>query len=87
MMTVSRGDDLPNKARELAHHFSTQGTPIMIGDTLHLSPNPCAHGAGEVFREARGGSLKGLVRGVSAWVRRGGAGVHVAGSGLERGDG
>jgi hypothetical protein len=34
-MTVSRGDDLPNKARELAHHFSTQGTPIMIGTPVH----------------------------------------------------
>jgi hypothetical protein len=38
VMTVSRGDELPNKARELAHHFSTQGTPIMIGEALHLAP-------------------------------------------------
>ncbi|RWS18109.1 ufm1-specific protease 2-like protein [Leptotrombidium deliense] len=30
-MFVSTGKDLPSKARELAHHFDTHGTPIMIG--------------------------------------------------------
>ena len=30
-MTVSRGSDIPSRARELAAHFRTQGTPVMIG--------------------------------------------------------
>ncbi|GAQ78689.1 hypothetical protein KFL_000170350 [Klebsormidium nitens] len=31
VLNVSSGADLPSKARELAHHFDTQGTPVMIG--------------------------------------------------------
>ena len=31
IMFVSSGADLANKGRELAHHFTTNGTPIMIG--------------------------------------------------------
>lgn len=31
IMFVSSGAELAEKGRELAHHFSTQGTPIMIG--------------------------------------------------------
>ncbi|XP_023930998.1 ufm1-specific protease 2-like isoform X1 [Lingula anatina] len=31
IMFVSSGADLGNKGRELAHHFQTQGTPVMIG--------------------------------------------------------
>ncbi|KAK9836962.1 hypothetical protein WJX81_003013 [Elliptochloris bilobata] len=31
VITVASGDDMPAKARELAHHFDTQGTPVMIG--------------------------------------------------------
>ncbi|XP_023209667.1 ufm1-specific protease 2-like [Centruroides sculpturatus] len=30
-MFVSSGSELANKGRELSSHFSTQGTPIMIG--------------------------------------------------------
>uniref|UniRef100_A0A6A7FZS6 Probable Ufm1-specific protease 2 n=1 Tax=Hirondellea gigas TaxID=1518452 RepID=A0A6A7FZS6_9CRUS len=30
-LTVSSGSELGEKGRELVHHFSTQGTPIMIG--------------------------------------------------------
>ena len=30
-LSVSSGEDMPSKGRELAHHFKTQGTPIMIG--------------------------------------------------------
>jgi hypothetical protein len=30
-MTVSRGADIPSRARELAAHFAAQGTPVMIG--------------------------------------------------------
>ena len=30
-MFVSSGADLPSKGRELAQHFDSQGTPIMIG--------------------------------------------------------
>ena len=30
-MFVSSGAELANKGRELAMHFETQGTPIMIG--------------------------------------------------------
>jgi hypothetical protein len=28
---VRSGDELPEKCRELARHFETQGTPVMIG--------------------------------------------------------
>ena len=31
VITVAAGADIPSKAREFAHHFETQGTPIMIG--------------------------------------------------------
>ena len=31
-LSVSSGEDLENKGRELAHHFKTNGTPIMIGN-------------------------------------------------------
>ncbi|XP_071127363.1 ufm1-specific protease 2-like [Mytilus edulis] len=31
IMFVSAGADLSSKGRELAQHFTTQGTPIMIG--------------------------------------------------------
>lgn len=31
MVTVNQGADIPSKARELAQHFVTQGTPVMIG--------------------------------------------------------
>jgi hypothetical protein len=28
---IPRGADIPSHARELAQHFRTQGTPVMIG--------------------------------------------------------
>ncbi|BDA47543.1 probable Ufm1-specific protease 2 at C-terminar half [Coccomyxa sp. Obi] len=31
VITVSSGAEMASKAREIAHHFDTQGTPIMIG--------------------------------------------------------
>lgn len=31
VLTVSRGSDIPQHARELAAHFATSGTPVMIG--------------------------------------------------------
>ena len=31
ILHVSSGDEMSMKARELAHHFDTQGTPVMIG--------------------------------------------------------
>lgn len=31
ILFVSSGGDIPTKARELALHFQTQGTPVMIG--------------------------------------------------------
>ena len=31
MPTVQSGYDLPSKGRELAHHFDTVGTPVMMG--------------------------------------------------------
>ena len=30
-LSVSSGDEMTSKGRELVHHFKTQGTPIMIG--------------------------------------------------------
>ena len=33
-LSLSSGEDLENKGRELAHHFKTNGTPIMIGKHL-----------------------------------------------------
>ena len=30
-LSVSSGDEMSSKGRELSHHFKTQGTPIMIG--------------------------------------------------------
>lgn len=30
-LSVSSGEDMPSKARELVNHFQTQGTPVMIG--------------------------------------------------------
>lgn len=30
-MNVSSGRDLASKGRELANHFDTQGTPVMMG--------------------------------------------------------
>ena len=30
-LSLSSGEELENKGRELAHHFKTNGTPIMIG--------------------------------------------------------
>lgn len=38
VMTVSSGADMSSKARELAHHFDTQGTPVMV------SFSSCGHG-------------------------------------------
>jgi hypothetical protein len=32
MLSVPRGSDLGEKARELQYHFETEGTPVMIGD-------------------------------------------------------
>ena len=34
ILNLSSGEDLENKGRELAHHFKTNGTPIMIGKNL-----------------------------------------------------
>lgn len=31
ILTVNRGSEIPGRARELAAHFATQGTPVMIG--------------------------------------------------------
>eukprot|EP00850_Spirogloea_muscicola_P002976 SM000011S19154 [mRNA] locus=s11:1166090:1170192:- [translate_table: standard] len=31
ILNIQSGADMPSKGRELAHHFDTQGTPIMIG--------------------------------------------------------
>lgn len=31
IISVSRGSELADKARELQHHFETEGTPVMIG--------------------------------------------------------
>lgn len=31
ILTVNRGGDIPSYARQLAAHFDTQGTPVMIG--------------------------------------------------------
>ncbi|KAF5843261.1 peptidase family C78-domain-containing protein [Dunaliella salina] len=31
ILTVNRGSDIPSHARELAAHFKSQGTPVMIG--------------------------------------------------------
>ena len=31
IITVNRGSEIPSYARELAVHFRTQGTPVMIG--------------------------------------------------------
>ncbi len=31
VLTFNSGAEIPTKAREIAHHFETQGTPIMIG--------------------------------------------------------
>lgn len=31
VMRVESGWDIPSRARELAAHFATQGTPVMIG--------------------------------------------------------
>ncbi|TRY73519.1 hypothetical protein TCAL_05479 [Tigriopus californicus] len=31
ILSVSSGEELASKGRDLAHHFTTQGTPIMIG--------------------------------------------------------
>jgi hypothetical protein len=30
-LSVSSGEEMPSKARELANHFATNGTPVMIG--------------------------------------------------------
>ena len=38
-LSVSSGDEMSSKGRELAHHFKTQGTPIMIGKTLNAYYN------------------------------------------------
>ena len=35
-LNVSSGEELENKGRELAHHFKTNGTPIMIGMNLEI---------------------------------------------------
>ena len=32
ILSVSSGEELASKGRELAHHFDTHGTPIMIGE-------------------------------------------------------
>jgi hypothetical protein len=34
MLSVSRGGDLGEKARELQYHFETEGSPVMIGENL-----------------------------------------------------
>lgn len=31
ILTVQSGADMPSKGRELARHFESQGTPVMIG--------------------------------------------------------
>eukprot|EP00798_Chlamydomonas_sp_ICE-L_P000604 gene604-2030_t len=31
IMTVNKGSEIPSRARELAAHFQSQGTPVMIG--------------------------------------------------------
>eukprot|EP00850_Spirogloea_muscicola_P002027 SM000007S20987 [mRNA] locus=s7:1290729:1296304:+ [translate_table: standard] len=31
ILNIQSGADMPSKGRELAHHFDTQGTPVMIG--------------------------------------------------------
>lgn len=31
IMSVSKGSELADKARELQYHFETEGTPVMIG--------------------------------------------------------
>ena len=31
ILSVSRGSELAEKAREIQHHFETEGSPIMIG--------------------------------------------------------
>ena len=33
-LSVSSGDEMPTKGRELAHHFKTHGTPVMIGQSV-----------------------------------------------------
>jgi hypothetical protein len=33
-LSVSTGDEMASKGRELAHHFQTNGTPVMIGIPL-----------------------------------------------------
>ena len=35
-LSVSSGEELENKGRELAHHFKTNGTPIMIGELFSV---------------------------------------------------
>lgn len=37
-LSLSSGEEMENKGRELAHHFKTNGTPIMIGNFQLLFP-------------------------------------------------
>lgn len=43
ILSVTSGDEMGQKARELIHHFRTQGTPVMIGKGLQTSirGTPC----------------------------------------------
>lgn len=38
VITVSSGAEMSSKAREIAQHFDSQGTPIMVSWTSPLSP-------------------------------------------------
>jgi hypothetical protein len=38
IINVRSGDELPEKCRELAVHFETQGTPVMIGTYFFMIP-------------------------------------------------
>ena len=35
-LSISSGEEMPSKGRDLVHHFKTQGTPIMIGKLLRI---------------------------------------------------
>jgi len=40
---VSSGEEMATKARELARHFETQGTPVMIGALCLIESVLCVH--------------------------------------------
>ncbi len=37
ILSVRSGAEMPSKGRELALHFRTQGTPVMIGESACIS--------------------------------------------------